>query len=83
MTNWSLTILLLHLWSLFLITFYFYDFKKTALFKKIFEKKALENNDVQQQQALNETSNQTADNCTEIIILKDVNPPTFVRIFKN
>ena len=83
MTNWSLTILLLHLWSLFLITFYFYDFKKTALFKKIFEKKTLENNDVQQQQALNETSNQTADNCTEIIILKDVNPPTFVRIFKN
>ena len=81
MTNWSLTILLLHLWSLFLITVYFYDFQNTGLFKKIFEKK--ETNDeiiVQQQQALNVTNNETNNNgVVECVILKtERNLPIFV-----
>jgi hypothetical protein len=74
MTNWSLTILLLHLWSHTLITIYFFDYKNHAILKKIFDKKnSTEIEAQQQQQAL-----ANEENIVEIII-KPLKPSIFIK----
>ena len=82
MTNWSLTILLLHLWSLTLITFYFFNYKESEILKKIFNKidlKDIEAVNHHQQQFIEETHNLNNDVSVQVII-KAKKPSKLIRI---
>lgn len=92
MTNWSLTILLLHLWSLLIIAICFFDFKQNVILKKLFEKKSLSNgNEIivqhhlhqQQQQEvplnpLNEIPARNNEDNVEIMIIKSNKNPSII-----